>query len=363
MNIKTYLKSIKPLHFGHTCVAIILQIVAMYLLFNQEYERFLFYTFFALINLGLAIYNRPLDSVEQIFTEDGQLDKTVFKLDLNSPAHIKKTLNKLRVDTVFDRMKKKYLNTYDNIPFAFVPITATELEVKEASPNLTPRAFFKAAVENKKTHKTAVKLFKDIIEYNKRHGIDETLICDYRTGEVPYGLYLGEYLVNYSKKYCHLYGQFIKTIDMYHEVYEADIIYNAFKLYGCCPETLELLAIRLLPAHGQHGLDSIKYYTDDFALNQYLSNSANYNLFLKQLKNEFQYMSEQNKAENPFDEDDKDEKLQDRRQAKYLITEDSIEHLGYFLAKSIIADNTDTPISKVLQELNVWAQANTTSTD
>jgi len=359
MNIKAY---IKTLHFGHTLVAIILQIVALYLLFNQEYQRFLFYTFFALINLGLAIYNRSLDSVQQLFTEDGQLDKTVFKLDLNSPVQIKKILNRLRIDTMLDRMKKKYLNIYSNIPFAFVPITATELEVKQVCPESTHPAFFKAAVENKDTHKTAVKLFKEIIEYNKRHGIDETLICDYETGMVPYGLYLGEHLVNYSKKYCHLYGQFIKTLDMDHEVYEADIIYNAFQLYGCCPETLALLAVRLLPASGQHGMESLNYYCDDFALNQYLSHSTNYHLFLKQLKDELLYMSERYKAENPFDEDDYDDEeeiLTARQQANYLITEDSITYLGYFFEERIIADNPDTPISKVFRDLNEWAQENT----
>ncbi|TEW45729.1 hypothetical protein [Psychromonas algicola] len=356
MNIKAY---IKTLHFGSSLAAIILLIVAIYSLFNQEYQRFFFYSFFAFINLGLAIYNRNLDSVQQLFTDDGRLEKTVFKLDLNSSLQIKKILNRLRVDTMLNRMEKKYLNLYSNIPFAFVPITATELEVKEACAESTPPAFFKAAVENKGTHKTAVKLFKEIIEYNKRHGIDEILCCDYDTGMVPYGLYLGEYLVNYSKKYCNLYAQFIKTLDMDHEVYEADIIYNAFKLYGCCPETLELLAVRLLPASGQHGMDSLNYYCDDFALNQYLNNLRYYNLFLKQLKNELLFMSEQYKAENPFDEDGYDDEiLLAKRQAKYSITEDSIEYLDYFLEKIIITNNPKAPTSKVFHELYKWAQEN-----
>jgi len=318
----------------------------------------LFYTVFAFVNLGLAIYNRSKDSVVQLFTDDGYLDLTVFKLDLESPIHIKKVLNRLRVDTMRDQVKEKYLNTYGNIPFAFVSINATELEVNEACAELTPLAFFKAAVEHKNTHKTAVKLFKEIIEYNKRCGSDETLRCDYDTGMIPYGLYLGKYLVNYSKKYCYLYGEFIKTLYMGHEVSEADVIYDAFKLYGCCPETLGLLAFRLLPASGQHGKDSLKYYCDDFPLNQYLSNSENYDLLLTQLKNELLYMADQNKAENWFDEDNEDEREEARLQVKYLITNDTIDYLSYFLNESIIADTPDSPVAKVIHELNEWAQKN-----
>ncbi|WP_421850391.1 hypothetical protein [Marinomonas sp.] len=349
MNIKSYFKNIKTLHFGYTCAAVVLQSVAIYLLFHQEYQRFLFYSFFALVNLGLAIYFRPVkqDPYHQILTEDGEIDKTVFTLDFDSSKQIIKILNTLRWNTTLDRMEKKFLNLHQNIALAFVPSNASKAEIEDASVYDTSHTFFTAAIKFEDARNTAVKLFKQIIEYNKRHGEFATLYADYDTLEIPYGLILGQYLVKHSKQYCHLYGQFIKTLDMDHEVYEADVIFDGFERYGCCPETLELLAIRCLSASGQHGVEELELYVDNFSVNDYLTNKTHYQSFLAQLKQELLCMSAKEQSNVPEDQ-----------RTDCLINPDIVEFCQTILEQSIIDENPDTPIACIFNELYDWAQEN-----
>lgn len=344
--MKTLSKNIKKIHFGHACAAIILQSVAIYFLCNEKYQQFFFYSFFALVNLIISIFrSEKEDLYHQILTESGEIDKTVFTLDFNSPKQIINILNMLRFNTTLDRVHKIFLNVHDNIALIFLPTNTCKSEIDNEFVYSTPHDFFAAAIKFEKSRKVAVKLFKEIIEYNKRHGGFETLYSDYNTHEINYGLHLGQYLVAHSKKYCHLYGQFIKTVDMDHEVYEADAIYNGFERYGCCPETLELLAIRCLSASGQHGVDELELYVNDFSINDYLTNKTHYQSFLAQLKTELLCMSAIEQSNTP----------------KALRTECFINpEIVYFcesiLEQEIIADNPETPIACIFRELHAWAK-------
>lgn len=73
------------------------------------------------------------------------------------------------------------------------------------------------------------------------------------------------------------YTQFLQIWDMDHEVHQSQTIAELFEIHGACPETLELLEVKLTNAQGQHG-------TEQFAgvlplLNQHFSNFAESDYF------------------------------------------------------------------------------------
>lgn len=137
--MKTLSKNIKKIHFGHACAAIILQSVAIYFLCNEKYQQFFFYSFFALVNLIISIFrSEKEDLYHQILTESGEIDKTVFTLDFNSPKQIINILNMLRFNTTLDRVHKIFLNVHDNIALIFLPTNTCKSEIDNEFVYSTP---------------------------------------------------------------------------------------------------------------------------------------------------------------------------------------------------------------------------------
>ena len=333
MRVKSRRTNTKPLRWGCIWVAIFLQSIGLYLLYYQEYQRFLFYSFFAAFNVCLAFWLRPTRNPTYTFDEEGEVENVIFAVDLNSPKEINKILAKLYFHTVFSTLQKHFGNKEGYIDLVFVHPESKELhrlapQDSEANDKIYPsdsiRAFCYAACQFESSRKQAVKLFKQIIDYNERiREYGEPLRINQ---EAPYGLFFGEALVNYSKDYCHLYGEFLKTLDMDHEVCEADVIDNAFKRYSCCTETLDLVAIRCTSACGQHGDMQLTWLIDGYDLNGFLADKMNFQTFLERLIKE----------------------------VKEFDIRDRTEFCESYLELGVLKDNPDTPMAEAFKALHAY---------
>ena len=144
-------------------------------------------------------------------------------------------------------------------------------------------AFYEVACKNITLLPMVQELLELIIAYNEMVGEFKII---YKDAEVPFGLTLATALVRTDKKYCHMLGSFLKTLDMDHEVYESDVIDDVLKKYGLCEETLNLIAVRAFPACGQFGSEQLEHIFETYEFEEKLSNPLLYECFLNAAKRE-----------------------------------------------------------------------------
>lgn len=220
-------------------------------------------------------------------------------IDLKSKKEIEKLLIKLIKSAKKGKLLYDFGNDEEciNLKFCFKksgkiisysPISASLVNPYDNSKvmfteNDSDAAFFEAACSEVSTLIKLVELYVQVITYNTNYGKYRVL---FKNSIEPFGLTLGAALIRNSKNYCRLFGNFLKTIDMNHEVNETFVIHEAFKLYGCCQETMSLWAIRLFSACGQFGVDEFEEIVENYEINEFLNLKENFDFFLEEVKRE-----------------------------------------------------------------------------
>ncbi|CAM3857702.1 MULTISPECIES: hypothetical protein [Flavobacterium] len=153
-------------------------------------------------------------------------------------------------------------------------------------------AFFEAACSFPESTKLVVDLLHLIIKHNLDVGKYAVL---YRDEEQVFGLTLAIALLRSNSKYCKLYGAFLKTLDTDHTVHEYMGLLFAFEKYGCNLDSMELLAVSLFSASGQHSEENLSYLLEEYPINQFLESQTNLDATYEFMLDEFKQVHNNNK--------------------------------------------------------------------
>ncbi len=145
-------------------------------------------------------------------------------------------------------------------------------------------AFYEACCSYPKSIQYVVQLLDLIIYHNLAVG---KFKVPYKDDENVFGLTLVAALVRTSSSNCKFLGEFLRTLDMDHGVNEVHIVIYSFERYGCCLDTMSLLAIYLFPGGGQNTDEVLEYLVREYPIDDFLGNESNFSAFLSLTLSEF----------------------------------------------------------------------------
>lgn len=138
------------------------------------------------------------------------------------------------------------------------------LEIIVAGEEISEPTFWEKAILDFRLEDLAIRYHKALIHLvksSKPVWLDE---------ENPAGRSAAFYLSKLSVANLPYYTEYIKWHDMDHEVSEYQDIEELIKMYGWCPETLELAAVRGGIGCGQEGLWQFDSFVKEMGLREYL---------------------------------------------------------------------------------------------